>query len=416
LPTPEGAPPARILRVISRLNVGGPARQVFWVSEGLRRFGYETTVVAGRVPDNEDSLEPVFDAAGIPVRRFPEMEREISVLSDVAAAWRMRRLVREVAPDLIHVHLSKAAFLVRMARLFSPFARHPPVVYTHHGNRFRGYFRGAKAKAVLWTEKALAPFTSRFLVLSPQQRDEIARDLRIGRPARYRVVPLGIDLAFTRRLAGNRGALRRELGIAPARPLVGIVGRVAPIKAHEMFVDAAAAVREGVPPGEGPAFVVIGSGAAREMSALEERAGARGIATDFFFAGTRPDPGAFLADLDLVALTSRNEGTPLSLIEAMAAGLPIVATDVGGVRDLLTREWEGDPGKPWRVSSEPRGLLVASGDVAGFAAALRSLLADPEARRRMGEAGRRFAESRFSIDRLLSDLDAVYRELLPARR
>jgi glycosyltransferase involved in cell wall biosynthesis len=100
----------------------------------------------------------------------------------------------------------------------------------------------------------------------------------------------------------------------------------------------------------------------------------------------------------------------------MAAGLPIVATDVGGVRDLLTREWDGDPGKPWRVSSEPRGRLVASGDVAGFAAAVRSLLADPEARRRMGEAGRLFALSRFSIDRLLSDLDAVYRELLPSRR
>ncbi|HEY6148738.1 MAG TPA: glycosyltransferase, partial [Thermoanaerobaculia bacterium] len=181
-------------------------------------------------------------------------------------------------------------------------------------------------------------------------------------------------------------------------------------------VDAAAAVRACLPPGEGPVFVVIGSGFAREMAALQERARAQGLGDGLRFLGTRPDPAVFLADLDLVALTSKNEGTPLSLIEAMAAGLPILATDVGGVRDLLTREWGAAPGDPWRESAEPRGVLVPSGDVEAFAAAARALLADPDARKRLGEAGRRFAESRFSLDRLLSDLDAVYRELLPSRR
>ena len=409
--TPEPEPPLRLLRVISRLNVGGPARQVFWVSGGLRSRGYETTVVAGTVPANEESLEPIFEKAGIPVRRFPQMEREISILSDLAAAWRMRRLVRELAPDLIHVHLSKAAFLVRLARVLSPFTAYPPIVYTHHGNRFRGYFRGAKAKAVLWTEKLLAPFTSRFLVLSPQQRDEIAVELGVGRPSQYRVVPLGLDLSFAGRLSDHRGELRRELAIAPGRPLVGIVGRIAPIKAHEMFVDAAAAVRAGMADGEGPVFVVIGSGAPEEMAALRERARARGLSDGLRFIGTRPDPAAFLADLDIVTLTSKNEGTPLSLIEAMAAGRAIVATDVGGVRDLLTREWDADPAVPWRESADPRGVLVPAGDVDGFSRAVRSLLADPGARTRMADAGRRFAVERFSIERLLADLDAVYREL-----
>lgn len=403
----------RLLRVISRLNVGGPARQVFWASQGLRAYGYDTTVVAGTVPENEESLEPIFEAAAIPLRHFPEMEREISVASDLAAAWRMRRLVRELTPDLIHVHLSKAAFLVRLARILSPFTQYPPIVYTHHGNRFRGYFSGAKTRAVLWTEKMLAPHTSRFLVLSPQQREEIAARLRIGRPSQYRVVPLALDLSFTSRLGAHRGELRRELGVAQGRPLVGIVGRIAPIKAHELFVDAAASIRGGLPPGQGPAFVVIGSGAAAEMASLEKRARGLGLGDDLRFLGTRTDPAAFLADLDLVALTSKNEGTPLSLIEAMAAGLPIVSTDVGGVRDLLTREWGVSPGDPWQESAEPRGVLVPSGDVEAFAAAVRRLLADAEARRRLGEAGRRFAASRFSLDRLLSDLDAVYRELLP---
>lgn len=368
--------------------------------------------MTGAVPANEDDLEAPFDAAGVPVVRFPAMEREISPLADLAAAWRMRRLIREARPDLIHVHLSKAAFLVRVARILSPFSAHPPVVYTHHGNRLRGYFSPVKAGVVRWTERLLARFTDRFLVLSPQQRDEISGELRIGDPRRYRVVPLAVDLSFLERLDEHRGALRAELGLEPGRPLIGIVGRVAPVKEHAMFIDAAAEVLRGWE-GEGrPFFVVIGSGSAGEMEALRSRVDRAGIGGSFRFLGTRPDPAAFLADLDVVALTSRNEGTPLSLIEAMAASRAIVATDVGGVRDILTREWTDGADGPWRESEEPRGLLVASGDVRGFAAAVTALLRDPAARARLALAGERHARSAFSLERLLGDLDRVYRELL----
>jgi glycosyltransferase involved in cell wall biosynthesis len=404
--------PIRILRIISRLNVGGPARQVFWLSGGLRPLGYDTTIVTGRIPPNEDSLEPLFDRAGIPVIRFPQMEREIAPIRDLAAAWKLRGIIREQRPDLIHVHLSKAAFLARVARILSPGSRFPPVVYTHHGNRFRGYFSPLKQTFVRMTERALAPWTERFLVLSPQQRDEIAADLSIGRPAQYRVVPLAIDLSFQDRLAVHRGQLRHELGLPADRPLVGIVGRIAPIKNHAMFVDAAALVcRDWVGPHR-PFFVIVGSGLQEEMQALRNRADAAGLRGDLRLLGTREDPAAFLADLDVVALTSLNEGTPLSLIEAMAAGRAIVATDVGGVRDLLTREWEDDPERPWTPSPVPRGLLVPSGDVEGFSAALIAVLHDRAVREKMSESAREFARSHFSVDRLCRDLDRIYRELL----
>jgi len=408
--------PIRLLRIISRLNVGGPARQVFWLSHGLRDLGYDTTVVAGRIPANEDSLEGEFERAGVPVLRFPEMEREISPVRDLAASWRLRRLIRELRPDLIHVHLSKAAFLVRFARILSPARDFAPVVYTHHGNRFRGYFSPAKQMLVCITERILASWTEAFVVLSPQQRDEIALEFRVGRLSQYRVVPLGLDLSFVGRLESHRGTLRRELSLPPERPLVGIVGRIAPIKNHELFVDAAARVAAGWGTGNRPFFVVVGSGSRQELQALEQRVQAAGLTEDFRFLGTRRDPAEFLADLDVVALTSRNEGTPLSLIEAMAAGRAIVATDVGGVRDLLTREWGEDAGEQWGLSETPRGLLVPSGAVEEFAAALTALLREPSRRERMGRASREFARSRFSLERLNRDLDRVYREVLEGSR
>ena len=408
--------PLRLLRVISRLNVGGPARQVFWLSRDLRDFGYETTVVAGRIPANEDSLEGEFERAGIPILRFPEMEREISLARDLAASWNLRRLIQELGPDLVHVHLSKAAFLVRVARILSPARRFAPVVYTHHGNRLRGYFSPAKQSLVRMTERVLAPWTEAFLVLSPQQRDEIALEFRIGRPSQYRVVPLGLDLSFVDRLDSYRGELRKELALPPERPLVGIVGRIAPIKNHELFVAAASAVAARWGPDNRPFFVVVGSGSEQELESLQERVHAGRLAQDFRFLGTRKDPAEFLADLDVVTLTSRNEGTPLSLIEAMAAGRAIVATDVGGVRDLLTREWGEDAGKPWCLSEEPRGVLVASGAVEEFAAALTAILREPARREQMGRASREFARSRFSLERLTRDLDRVYREVLEESR
>ncbi|MEP6802662.1 MAG: glycosyltransferase [Acidobacteriota bacterium] len=403
-----------MLRVISRLNVGGPARQVLWLSRGLESRGYRTTVVSGRIPDNEDSLEGLFEREGVSIVRFPEMEREISPGRDLGAIWKMRALIQDLKPEIIHVHLSKAAFLVRAARALLPDG--PPVVYTHHGNRLRGYFSGPKTRMVRWTEKALAPWTDRILVLSPQQKEEISAEMGIGRPAQYRIVPLGVDLSFTSRIAENRGRLRQELGLTPGRLLVGIVGRVAPIKAHGVFVDAAARVLSAWKGANRPFFVVIGSGALEEMRSLEERVHAAGIAADFGFLGTRTDPAAFLADLDVVALTSRNEGTPLSLIEAMAAGRAIVATDVGGVRDLLTREGTGTAGETWRESEIARGKLVPADNVEAFAGVLAEVLRDPETRARMGEAGRLFAPRYLSVERLFSDLDAAYRELLPPGR
>jgi glycosyltransferase involved in cell wall biosynthesis len=402
----------RVLRFITRLNAGGPARHVVWLSRGLEGKGYETMLVSGEVAAGENDLSAFAAEQGVNVQRVAGLSREIDPLADGRAVAKLAGVIREFDPLIVHTHTAKAGLVGRLAARLANSGRRGSsrirVVHTFHGNVLSGYFPPLKERVVRWLERQLAHrSTDAIVVLSPQQRSEIVERFSVAPAEKVFIVPLALDLSDFEKLP-DRGAFRREMGFGDDAFVTGVVGRIAPIKNHEMFLRAAAQTLRALPNAR---FVVIGDGEGAQD--LERFAGTLPLGNAIRFTGLRTDLPRIYGDLDAVALTSRNEGTPLSLIEAMACGRPVVATEVGGVGDVLRREWSGSVEERRFVeSAAPRGLLVPSGDVDGFAAALTRLEGDAVLCRSLGAAGRIYALRCHALPRLLEDLDRLYRKIL----
>ncbi len=274
-----------------------------------------------------------------------------------------------------------------------------------------------KTKFFLAIERTLGRLvTDRIVVISPQQFREIHETFGVGRADQFAVVPLGIDLTVYDHWRQRRAVLRRELGAGDEDILVGIVGRLTEIKNHAMFLRVARTCLDqtALPPGR-VRFVVIGDG--HLSGRLEEQARSLNLKDNLVFLGNRNDPEHFYPALDIVALTSLNEGTPLTLIEAMANGRPVISTSVGGVVDLLgPQRPSGEPGAlatgVARFSICQRGLSVASGDEEGFVSGLNHLINDSLLRRDFGDCGEQFIRANYSKQRLLADMARLYEELL----
>jgi len=370
----------RVLRLIARLNVGGPAQHVVWLHEGLTAHGVESLLVTGVVPPGEQDMSDFAAARGVTPLVIPSMSRELS-LRDLWTIWKVWRLMVRFRPDIVHTHTAKAGAVGRIAGLFY---RRAKFVHTFHGHVFHSYYGKWKTRFFLAIERILARLnTDRILVLSEQQMHEIRDEFRVGRAEQFAIVPLGVDIE---ELRGSGSPTR------PDELVVGIVGRITAIKNHELFIRVAARCHDLA------RFVVYGDGADR--ATLEERA------PHVVFAGTQPAREIY-ASLDVVALTSRNEGTPLALIEAMACGKPVISTAVGGVVDLLGDVVERREGFDIRE----RGITAASDDAVGFSAGLAHLLRDEVLRRALAERGRNYVESRHSKARLVADILTLYREL-----
>jgi glycosyltransferase involved in cell wall biosynthesis len=375
----QGRPRPHVLRLITRLNVGGPARQALLLTRHLSRE-FPTTLAAGHPTAREGEL--VDDQ--VDVLRVP-LVRPLRPDIDARAVMAVRRLLRATGAELVHTHTAKAGTVGRSAaRTVNP---RPRTIHTFHGHVLDGYFAPPVRRAFVEVERRLARQTDVLVAISDEIRAELL-DLGIGRPDQYRVIPLGFDLGPFFEVDGHRGELRRRLNLAPDVPLVGVIGRLVPIKdLVTMF--------EGVARLPSVHLAVVGDGELRES--LEARIGRMGMSDRVHFTGWITDVASVMSDLDVVGLTSRNEGTPVSLIEAAACGRPVVATRVGGVGMV--------------VDHGVTGFLVPPGDPAAFAAHLERLLAEPETRRRMGAAGRTRVRERFSQDRLLRDIRGLYAEL-----
>jgi glycosyltransferase involved in cell wall biosynthesis len=412
----------KILRVIARLNVGGPARHVVWLSDGLVRSGYPVVLVAGVVPRGEDDMGHLAEKAGLRTIILPQMSREISA-KDPIAAWKLYRLMVREKPDIVHTHTAKAGTVGRVAgmmyRWLTPAAligrpRTCKLVHTYHGHVFHSYYGPLKTRIFLTVERILARLaTDRIVVISEQQRIEIHETFRVGRREQFRVVPLGIDVKAFADWQARRSQLRDELGCAETDHLVGIVGRLTEVKNHEMFLRVAARLRE-LFESDGKRhsrvkFLIIGDGHLRPE--LELQARALGLQEDLMFLGTRYDREFFYPPLDVVALTSLNEGTPLTLIEGMANARPVISTVVGGVVDLLG-DCLDSQGDGYKICE--RGIGVRSNDVEGFARGLKFLLEHENEGQAMGLRGRAFVEQGYSRERLITDMIALYDSLAGA--
>ena len=383
-----------MLRIIARLNVGGPAIHVSLLTAKLDPARFESRLVTGSENPGEGSMHHLTRSLSVEPIVVPEMVGQLALTpGDAKALLRLYGVVRNFQPHIVHTHTAKAGFLGRIA---ARLARVPIVVHTYHGHVLSGYYGPVVNLALRRMEQGLARLSDRLVAVSDRVRDDL---VTFGVAARERisVVPLGLDLAPFLECESLVGEFRRELGLDPAHQLVGIVGRLFPIKNHRLFLEAAArvAARDAA-----ARFVIVGDGTLR--AELEAYTAALGLASCVFFTGWRHDLARVYADLDLLVVSSNNEGTPVSAIEAMASGRPVLATRVGGLADL--------------VSDGVTGRLVAPRDAGTLASGILDLLADTGGRHRLGEEGRRVARARYHIDRLVADVESLYEELLQVWR
>ena len=393
MPESDSASRVKILRVIARLNMGGPALHVAYLTAGLEKRGYDTTLVAGSLARGEDSMAFVADGLGVEVVRIGELGREISPFRDLMATLRLARLIRRERPDILHTHTAKAGTVARAAALLAGSRKPPIIVHTFHGHVLRGYFGPLRSRFFRLLERWLAAGTTALIAVSPQVRDDLV-ELGVAPRDRFVVIRLGIELE--QRVApeqNGRAESRRYLGIPEGRFAVGWIGRMTAVKRTDDVLVAFKQLRAN---GVDAVLCLVGDGPDRV--GLERRAQELGVARHTLFLGYQEDVAQFYAAFDTLILPSGNEGTPVSAIEALAAGRPVVATRVGGVPDV--------------VRDGQDGFLVEAGATDDLADRLERLARDPELRERMGKEGRARVLPRYAVDRLVDDVDRLYRSLL----
>lgn len=380
----------KVVRVIARLNIGGPAIHVINLTADLDPARFESVLVTGTESRGEGSMLDLARARGVTPVIIPGMVGEATLNQrDLKALVALYRLFRRERPHIVHTHTAKAGVLGRVA---ARLAGVPVVVHTYHGHVLHGYYTPLQNWFLRRAERGLGLLSDRLVTVSEQ----VKRDLvwyHVARAGKILVIPLGLDLEPFLASAGQRGKLRRELRLSNGEPLVGIVGRIFPIKNHRLFLEAAARVAAEL---DSARFLVVGDGVLR--SAMEDYARALGIAHRVVFTGWRRDLPLIYPDLDVLVVSSNNEGTPVSAIEAMAAGCPVVATRVGGLPDL--------------IADGQTGCLVPPRDPAALAAGILRLLHDRETARSMGEAAQAMVAERFAVERLCRDVESLYIELL----
>jgi glycosyltransferase involved in cell wall biosynthesis len=385
----------KVLRILNRFNLGGPVYNASYLTSDLSSE-FETMLIGGPHEDGEADALYIAHNLGLEPIVIEEMRRSVNPMQDLRALQRIREIIREFKPDIVHTHASKAGALGRIAARLE---RVPVVVHTYHGHVFHSYFGFIKTSIFKIIERLLAQMTTAIVTISPQQRVEICDIHRIADSKKVHVIPLGFDLQ--RFDIGNdqrREKFRNSFQLKDEEVAIAIVGRLVPIKNHSLLIRAVGAMKE-----KKIRLFIVGDGPEKTaLTALcDEMQLVHG--TDIqngrvHFIGWHKRIEDILPGFDIVALSSDNEGTPVSLIEAQAAKLPVISTNVGGVSDI--------------VAHGKTGLIVWPKDLTAFISALEQLVSDKEQRIAMGESGQKSVIQAFSKERLACDMAALYRSLL----
>jgi len=393
----------RILRIINRFNLGGPTYNAAYLTRYMPD-NYETLLVGGIKEDDEESSEYIVRNLGIEPIVIPEMHRQLNAQNDMVTYRKISRLIHEFKPDIVHTHASKAGTVGRLAAIRSNV---PVIVHTFHGHVFHSYFGKKQTKMFLNIERGLAEHTSRIIAISQKQKDELCDTFKIAPSEKFSIIPLGFDLQrFTEDKEQRRRKFRTTFNLADNEVAIGIVGRLAPVKNHKLFIDAIAKAKQQTTC-KLRAFI-IGDGELK--TDLLARCAELGLSTattdgyepaaaaDVTFTSWIRNVETVYPGLDIVAMTSLNEGTPVSLIEAQAANVPIVTTNVGGIENI--------------VIQNDTAVLAANGDANDFVEKLLPMVESAEMRQRMSVNGWTFVKDKFHYTRLVADTDRLYRELL----
>lgn len=380
----------RVARLVTRLSVGGVAHHITNLMCGLDRTRYEQRLICGLEPPGEQSMRQYLQTRGPIPSLIPQLIGNPRLnSSDVLAFVQILKLLRRDQPLIVHTHTSKVGLLGRIA---ARLAGVPIIVHTFHGLVLKDHYGPAKTRALRAVERWLSGFSDRLIAICEENRKDLMA-YGIATREKIELIPLGLELERFINSHERRGSLRRELGLPSDCKLIGIVGRIAPIKNHRLFLDALALMLARQPAVYG---VVVGDGDLRP--AVERYARELGIGTKVYFLGWWHDLPQVYADLDVVMISSNNEGTPVTAIEAMAAGRPVVATKVGGLPDLIC---DGET-----------GYLVAPGNAEQMASAADSVLQGGDTIARVARNGREAVKDRFSAARLVADIDLLYQRLL----
>ncbi|MFC1888823.1 glycosyltransferase [Thermodesulfobacteriota bacterium] len=378
----------KILRIIARLNIGGPAIHTILLTQKLNDSRYTSLLVKGQEDQYEGDMNYLADEKQIDPIVISELGRAISWKDDLKAFWKTYKLIQAEKPDIVHTHTAKAGAIGRIA---AKAAGVPVIIHTFHGHVFHSYFSKWQTKVFIWIERFLASFTDRIITVSRKQRREIL-EYGIGNPDKVITVPLGLDLEKVVNGKSYTGAFRKQFKIPEECPTVGIVARLVPIKGHTYFLSAARKVLDEVPQAR---FLVVGDG--EERDALIKYTSELGIDDRVIFCGFQRLLGDIYRDLDIVVLSSLNEGLPVALIEAMTAGRPIVTTNVGGVSDLVCKNMAAE--------------VVPPKDSAAMGDAIINVLKNLDRYKEKARQCCRHTFERYNIDRLVRDIDSLYREV-----
>jgi len=391
----------KVLRIIARLNIGGPAIHTILLTEGLNNQNFESILACGTPEKNEGDMSYYASEKGVSVHLIPELKRELNFTNDIRSLLKIYSMIKREEPDIIHTHTAKAGSLGRSAgilyNLLHPFRKNRiQLIHTFHGHVLSGYFGKAKSGLFILLESILACFSRKIIAVSKSVKEQLLK-LRITREDRIQVIPLGFELDSFLKVMPRQGESFN----------IGIVGRLVPIKNQRLFLDAAELlIRE---PRDRPLkFRIVGDGELRQY--LRDYTAKHNLSDYVDFLGWQKELDKIYTELDLVTLTSINEGTPVSLIEAMASGRAVISTNAGGVKDLL--------GEQNHHFSEPnlqvreRGVLLESADPADFASAVTLLLKNSKLRTQMGLSGRQFTRDNFSKERLLKDTEFLYKSII----
>jgi glycosyltransferase involved in cell wall biosynthesis len=400
--------PIRILRLIARLNIGGPAIQAITLSSELPRNQYQTLLVCGTLGSGEGDMTYLALDKGVHRFNIKELGRKISLLDDLKSLFIIRKIIKRFKPDILHTHTAKAGTLGRLAVLSlraSIFtSKRIKVFHTFHGHTFHSYFNALKTFVFIQVERFLARFTDRIIVVSNQQKKDICSTFRIADEKKVQIIRLGFDLSAYGKIAPNRRTYQHDGGTCinsePFR--VGMVGRLAAVKNHFLLLEAINYLRAWGKI-DRFRFIIVGDGELK--TELVAEANKLNVSEAITFYGWRKNMAAVYTQLDAVVLTSKNEGTPVAIIEAMAASRPVVATAVGGVPDLIgsVRDKQGNG---FQIGE--RGLMLPSENAEALA---RALLFVMEKRNELKQTIRRakaFVLANYSQQRLLNDIKKLY--------
>lgn len=388
----------RILRIHNRLITGGPSLNALYLTKYLSPE-FETMLVVGEKEDHEQNAYFLAEQMGIKPILIPDMGRSIHPLKDYKAYKKLQKVIKDFKPDIVHTHSAKPGAVGRLA---ASSLNIPAIVHTYHGHVFHSYFGKLKTNLIINTERYLAKKTHALIAISDQQKKELAEDFHIADKAKFKVIPLGFELKkFSENQDEKRKKFREEFNLEDDEIAVGIIGRLVPIKNHNLFLEGIDYLLKRTSK-KIKAFI-IGDGETRQ--ALENKAGQLNIPfshdhnpdASLIFTSWRNDIDVINAGLDIITLTSLNEGTPVSLIEAQAANKPIVSTRVGGIGDI--------------VLENETALLSDISDVTSFQQNLLRLVDNDELRNCLNKKGADHVQKKFSVERLANDMSNLYFEL-----